>query len=127
MLENIEDTAINNVTISPQEYEKVFNDWAILLGSRPLEQQIYGGKQILLRSHPLIYKKTRGKLKLIPKVKLGIHIKDKNKGKFTEEANKHGQSVQQFASHVLSNKDKYSTKLVKRANFARNSNKWNKK
>ena len=53
-----------------------------------------------------------------------IHIKKENEGKFTEAANRAGMSVQQFASHVLSNKDKYSGKLVKRANFARNAAKW---
>lgn len=32
--------------------------------------------------------------------------------------------VQEFANHVLANKDKYSPTLVKRANFARNSKKF---
>lgn len=50
-----------------------------------------------------------------------IHIKEKNKGKFIESAKRAGMSVQEFASHVLANKDKYSSKLVKRANFARNA------
>ena len=36
----------------------------------------------------------------------GIHIKEKNKGKFTQAAKQHGMGVQEFASHVLSNKDK---------------------
>lgn len=53
-----------------------------------------------------------------------IHIKKENEGKFTEAANRAGMSVQQFAAHVLSNKDKYSGKLIKRANFARNAAKW---
>ena len=54
----------------------------------------------------------------------GIHIKEKNKGKFTQAAKQHGMGVQEFASHVLSNKDKYSPTLVKRANFAHNANAW---
>lgn len=53
-----------------------------------------------------------------------IHIKKENEGKFTEAANRAGMSVQQFAAHVLSNKDRYSGKLIKRANFARNAAKW---
>ena len=56
-----------------------------------------------------------------------IQIKKKNKGKFTESANRAGMGVQEFASHVLANKDKYSTTLIKRANFARNSKTWKHK
>lgn len=56
-----------------------------------------------------------------------IEIKEKNKGKFSAAAKQHGESVQGFASKVLANKDKYSPTMVKRANFARNSSKWNKK
>lgn len=56
----------------------------------------------------------------------GIHIKPENKGKFTSAAEKAGMGVQEFAAKVLSNKDKYSPTLVKRANFARNANKWHK-
>lgn len=55
----------------------------------------------------------------------GIHIKKANKGKFTASAKRAGMGVQEFASHVLANKDKYSSTLVKRANFARNASKFN--
>lgn len=51
----------------------------------------------------------------------GIHINPKNKGKFTASAKRAGMSVQEFARHVLANKDKYSTTQVRRANFARNA------
>jgi hypothetical protein len=54
----------------------------------------------------------------------GIHIKKKNKGKFTASAKRAGMGVQEFAQHVLANKDKYSSTLVKRANFARNAKKF---
>lgn len=54
----------------------------------------------------------------------GIHIKKKNRGKFTAAAKRAGMGVQEFARHVLANKDKYSSTLVKRANFARNSKKF---
>ena len=53
----------------------------------------------------------------------GIHIKKKNRGKFTASAKRAGMSVQEFARHVLANKDKYSTTQIHRANFARNSKK----
>lgn len=49
-----------------------------------------------------------------------INIKKKNRGKFTESANRVGMGVQEYARHILANKDKYSSTLVKRANFARN-------
>lgn len=54
-----------------------------------------------------------------------IHIKKQNRGKFTESAKRAGMGVQEFASHVLSNKDRYSTTLVKRANFAKNAKSFN--
>ena len=54
----------------------------------------------------------------------GIHINPANKGKFTASANAAGMGVQEFASHVLANKDDYSSTQVKRANFARNAAKW---
>ena len=58
--------------------------------------------------------------------KSGIHIKKKNRGKFTASAKKAGKTVQQHARDVLA--DPNATPLQKkRANFARNSAKWNKK
>lgn len=53
-----------------------------------------------------------------------IHIAKNKRGTFTAAATKHGMGVQEFASHVLANKDKYSPAMVKKANFARNSAKW---
>ncbi len=54
----------------------------------------------------------------------GIHIKKSHRGLFTKEAKEHSMGVQEFASHVLANKDKYSPEVVKRANFARNAAKF---
>lgn len=52
-----------------------------------------------------------------------IHIKKKNRGKFTASAKRAGQSVQEHARSVLN--DPNATPLQKkRANFARNSAKW---
>lgn len=53
-----------------------------------------------------------------------IHIKAGNRGKFTAAAKAAGMSVQEFAQHVLANKQRYSPTQVKRANFARNASKW---
>ena len=56
----------------------------------------------------------------------GIHIKKKNRGKFTASAKAAGESVQEYAAKVLS--DPNATPLQKkRANFARNSKRWSKK
>lgn len=54
----------------------------------------------------------------------GIYINPANKGKFTESANRAGMGVQEFARHVLANKEDYSTTQIRRANFARNAAKW---
>lgn len=53
-----------------------------------------------------------------------IHIKEKNRGKFTEAAQRAGKSVQAYAAQILANKGNYSPAMVKRANFARNAAKW---
>ncbi len=66
--------------------------------------------------------------KLVPNYKKGkkIHIKKENRGKFTASAKRAGQSVQEHARSVLNNPN--ATPLQKkRANFARNAAKWNKK
>lgn len=66
--------------------------------------------------------------KLLPRYKegSGIHIKKKNRGKFTKSAKASGQSVQEHAQSVLSNPN--ATPLQKkRANFARNAKAWSKK
>ena len=56
----------------------------------------------------------------------GIHIKKKNRGKFTKSAKAAGESVQEYAAKVLS--DPNATPLQKkRANFAKNSKSWSKK
>lgn len=55
----------------------------------------------------------------------GIMIKKENRGKFTESANRANMDVQEYARHILANKEDYSPTLIKRANFARNAAKWN--
>lgn len=55
----------------------------------------------------------------------GIHIKKKNRGKFTAAAKRAGMGVQAYARKILSApKGKYSATLRKRANFARNASKF---
>ena len=53
----------------------------------------------------------------------GIHIKEKNRGKFTKAAKAAGMGVQEYARKVLA--DPNATPLQKkRANFARNATKF---
>lgn len=49
-----------------------------------------------------------------------IYIKPEKRGVFTSKAKKAGYGVQEYARHVLANKDKYPPSTVKQANFARN-------
>ena len=53
-----------------------------------------------------------------------IHIKPSKRGTFTAAAKKRGMGVQEFASKVLTNKENYSSAMVKKANFARNAAHW---
>lgn len=51
-----------------------------------------------------------------------IHIKASHKGRFTAWSTAHGfKSVQEAASAVLANKEKYDASVVKMANFAHNA------
>lgn len=42
------------------------------------------------------------------------------KGSFKAAASKNNMGVRAFASHVLANKDKFSSKMIKKAVFAKN-------
>ncbi len=55
----------------------------------------------------------------------GIFIKPSKRGTFTAAATKHKMGVQEFASHVLANPDKFSAVMKKKANFARNASNFN--
>lgn len=48
------------------------------------------------------------------------------KGSFKAAASKADMSVQEFARHVLANKDKHSPAMARKANFARNASSWGK-
>jgi DNA repair exonuclease SbcCD ATPase subunit len=52
---------------------------------------------------------------------------DLDSGAFTAKAEKAGMSVQEFAHHVMANKDKYDGKTRKQANFALTAPKWKHK
>lgn len=50
----------------------------------------------------------------------GIHIDPSKKGTFKAQATRMNMGVQEAASHILANKDDYSSAMVKKANFAKN-------
>jgi hypothetical protein len=54
-----------------------------------------------------------------------IRIKESRVGTFTAAATAHHMSVQQFASHVLSNKDQFTARMERKAQFAKNASKFN--
>ena len=113
-------TILKKYSNFPKQYEKLFGKGTVRQvtdGKGNTWYEVNVPQSYLDGTAEMIFKKGGH---LVPK----IHIKKENKGKFTESAKQHGMGVQQFASHVLANKDKYSPKLVKRANFARNSKKW---
>jgi hypothetical protein len=56
----------------------------------------------------------------------GINIKPENKGKFTEWAKRNGMTVSEAANKVMANTEDYSSRVVKMANFAKNTAKWKK-
>ena len=85
-------------------------------------EEIFDGKQS--GDEILDFMDQKGYLAPVFKKGGSIHIKKKNRGKFTESAKRAGMGVQEYARHVLANKDKYSSTLVKRANFARNAKKF---
>lgn len=88
-----------------------------------LQKRIYSASQILKLNNEFKYINKLKKGGQIDKKKDTIHIKDKNKGKFTASAKAVGESVQEHAKSVLNNPN--ATPLQKkRANFARNASKW---
>ena len=50
----------------------------------------------------------------------GIHIDPSKKGTFKAQATRMGMGIQEAAEYILSNKDSYSSGMVRKANFARN-------
>ena len=52
----------------------------------------------------------------------GVYIAPSKRGTLTAEATKHGMSPMAFAHKVMANKDNYSSKMVRKANFAINFN-----
>jgi hypothetical protein len=90
------------------------------------DYEIYGEGRVTRMTDSELHNIIKESVKAILEGDSGIHIKKSKEGTFTAAANKHGESVQGFASKVLNNKDNYSPAMVKKANFAKNASKWKK-
>ena len=104
--------------ITPQEYIKQFNSWSIPLGGR--RAYFYNGR--VYKPQPfLIRNKQGGKMNILEFLKngSGIHIKEKNKGKFTSYC---GGKVTDEC--IQKGKNSSNPAIRKRATFAANSRKW---
>lgn len=109
-----------------QQPEAVYPNKRMLYGDKSMFAE-YGGEYSHGGMYPdggSVYDPDAYVGTLVQYKKGGIYIKPENKGKFTEWAQSHGMSVQEAASHVMANKEKYSSTTVKRANFAKNASKW---
>ena len=109
-----------------QQPEAVYPNKRMLYGDKSMFAEM-GGEYSYGGMYPdggSVYNPDAYVGQLVQYKKGGIYIKPENKGKFTEWASSHGMSVQEAASHVMANKEKYSSTTVKRANFAKNASKW---
>ena len=94
----------------------------------PTPQQINQNPQQLARQQEIQEDQEGLNVNIDPVeiAKSGIEIKPENEGKFTAWAKARGMSVQEAAKKVMANKDRYPTRIVKMANFAKNAAGWNK-
>lgn len=53
-----------------------------------------------------------------------IHIKESRVGSFTRAATAHHMTPGEFDNYVLAHKDKFSTKMERKAQFAENAEHW---
>ena len=91
--------AKNGTTEQKQAYIKLFNDWVAPYNGA---KAYLNDKGVIIHPHPFIVRQKQGG---------SIHIKEKNKGKFTESARRAGKSVQEHARDTINNPK--ATKLQK--------------
>ena len=96
--------------------------------SDPTAQQINQDPQQLARQQEIQEGQEGLDVNIDPiqMAKSGIEIKPENEGKFTAWAKARGMGVQEAAKKVMANKDRYPTRIVKMANFAKNAAGWKK-
>lgn len=106
--------ARNGTLEQKQAYIQLFNDWVAPYGGA---KAYINDKGIIIHPHPFIVRQKSGG---------AIHIKKKNRGKFTASAKAAGEGVQEHAHKVMN--DPNATPLQrKRANFAIQAKKWHRK
>ncbi len=92
-------------------------------------EEVNANPELLSRNEDIIEREEQEAAQqnqMMGMAKSGIEIKPENKGKFTAWAKKRGMTVSEAANKVMSNKDRYTTDIVKMANFAKNAAGWNK-
>jgi hypothetical protein len=92
-------------------------------------EEVNANPELLSRNEDIIEREEQQAAQqnqMMGMAKSGIEIKPENKGKFTAWAKKRGMTVSEAANKVMSNKDRYTTDIVKMANFAKNAAGWNK-
>lgn len=110
-------------------YDDVFTDADAVpyrLIERPnavFEKQYLTPNEIKEFSKAKKQQETLNALRRLKRENGGIHIAPSKRGTLTAAATKHGMSAMAFAHKVMNNKDDYSSKMVKKANFAINFNK----
>lgn len=101
----------------PKQYQKLFKGSEVRTVTDPRGNTWYEVDV------PENYLNSEWQFKLGGKMKKRIHIKQKNRGKFTASAKAHGKGVQEYARSVVN--DPNATTLQKRrAQFALNAKKW---
>lgn len=108
--------------LKQEALDKQRNEQAVAMSQKALADVSNRGFTTSGNTQSSFYGKEGGRLKMLADG--GIHIKPSHKGLFTAKANKAGEGVQEYASHVMANKEDFSPATVKQANFARNASHW---
>ncbi len=108
--------------LKQEALDKQRNEQAVAMSQKALADVSNRGFTTSGNTQSSFYGKEGGRLKMLANG--GIHIKPSHKGLFTAKATRAGEGVQEYASHVMANKEDFSPATVKQANFARNASKF---
>lgn len=108
--------------LKQEALDKQRNEQAVAMSQKALADVSNRGFTTSGNTQSSFYGKEGGRLKMLADG--GIHIKPSHKGLFTAKATRAGEGVQEYASHVMANKEDFSPATVKQANFARNASHW---
>lgn len=105
--------------LKQEALDKQRNEQSVAMSQKALADVSNRGFTTSGNTQSSFYGKEGGRLKMLANG--GIHIKPSHKGLFTAKATRAGEGVQEYASHVMANKEDFSPATVKQANFARNA------